>query len=40
MQLIDVAAYPSISKKTKSFKEIADGMVNQFEFLEQSGFFK
>ena len=38
--MIDIAAYPQISKKTKSFKEIADGLVSQLEFLERVDFFK
>lgn len=37
--LIQINNFPSLSKNSRSFKEIADGLLKQIEFLNGEGFF-
>lgn len=35
--MVDIDRWPLVSKKSRSFKEIADGVIQQLEFITSNG---
>jgi hypothetical protein len=35
--MVDIEKWPVVSKKSRSFKEIADGLIQQLEFITGNG---